>query len=56
IAPGARWEACGGADLTEYMDSMLHSRANEQFNQMTDKRRLEMSRELKEELCYVPLD
>ena len=38
IAPGARWEACGGADLTEYMDSMLHSRANEQFNQMVRMR------------------
>ena len=34
IAPGARWEACGGADVTEFMDTMLHSRANENFNQM----------------------
>ena len=34
VAPGARWEACGGADITKFMDIMLHSRANEQFNQM----------------------
>ena len=34
IAPGARWEACGGADVTEFMDTMLHSRANEHFNHM----------------------
>ena len=38
VAPGARWEACGGADVTEFMDTMLHSRANEQFNQMVRAR------------------
>lgn len=34
VAPGVRSEPCGGADLTKYLDYMLLSRTNEQWNQM----------------------
>eukprot|EP00903_Cladosiphon_okamuranus_P005875 g5811.t1 len=56
VAPAVRFEPCGGADVTKFLDYMLLSRTNEQFNQMTDRRRLEYTREIKEEQCYVPLD
>ncbi|CAM9947330.1 unnamed protein product, partial [Laminaria digitata] len=34
VASGVRSEACGGSDVTKYLDYMLLSRTNEQFNQM----------------------
>ena len=34
VASGARWEAVGGAAVTAFMDTMLHSRSNEEFNKM----------------------
>lgn len=34
VAPAVRFEPCGGADVTKFLDYMLLSRTNEQFNQM----------------------
>ena len=34
VASGVRAEACGGGDITKFLDYMLLSRTNEQFNQM----------------------
>ncbi|CAN0416583.1 unnamed protein product, partial [Ectocarpus sp. 12 AP-2014] len=56
VPPAVRSECCGGGDVTKFLDYMLLSRTNEHFNQMTDRRRLEYTREMKEEECYVPLD
>ncbi|CAM9444507.1 unnamed protein product, partial [Hapterophycus canaliculatus] len=56
VAPAVRSESCGGGDVTSFLDYMMLSRTNESFNQMTDRRRLEYTREMKERLCYVPLD
>ncbi|CAB1098274.1 unnamed protein product [Ectocarpus sp. CCAP 1310/34] len=56
VPPAVRSECCGGGDVTKFLDYMLLSRTNEHFNQMTDRRRLEYTREMKEEHCYVPLD
>ncbi|CAM9953871.1 unnamed protein product [Ectocarpus sp. 4 AP-2014] len=56
VPPAVRSECCGGGDVTKFLDYMLLSRTNEHFNQMTDRRRLEYTREMKEEQCYVPLD
>ena len=34
VAKAARWIPCGGGDVTAFLDSMLMSRANEEFNQL----------------------
>lgn len=34
VAPGVRSESCGGRDVTRFLDCMLLSRTNEQYNQM----------------------
>lgn len=42
VAPAVRAEPCGGADVTKFLDYMLLSRTNEQFNQMVRTRPLEL--------------
>ena len=40
VASGVRSETCGGGDVTKYLDHMLLSRTNEQFNQMVREKLL----------------
>lgn len=37
VAPAVRSESCGGGDVTSFLDYMLLSRTNEQFNQMVGR-------------------
>ncbi|CAM9856496.1 unnamed protein product [Choristocarpus tenellus] len=56
LTESVRAEKVGGGDLTKYLDYMLLSRTNEQFNQLVDRRRLEYARKIKENKCYVSAD
>lgn len=45
VATGVRAASCGGLDVTRFLDYMLLSRTNEQFNQMVTVCCMELNRE-----------
>ncbi len=42
-----------GSDHIRFLDYMLLSRTNEDYNQMVERRRLDYARVIKEQHCYV---